>query len=392
MKRDKIFISYREANKESSEIALDLQRFFIEWGRDCELVKYSLSNSHPKQKIRDYLKASKYLLQLFTTDTDISEWMKFERDTFETMLDYEDEKIKFNDRFKVLYTSNTDMNSLAFTDTLALANSGLITLFKIDNEEDAQIFLKSIIFDERCQLEGTGPICLPACCKPKTYSQLPPSKQNIDNPYVRETEDYIHNFRIARNRGLKSVQPDKVALEHLVSRRIQDLKEGDNVSLVGFTLHRYTHPEGNLGPEFIKAIAERNANARLLVLNRNCRAAKERMRIESPLEIKSNKEKALLYKDNLAVETFYNDNAFYDGKVQLRFYSTPYSGVVIFEDLIFVEIYHLGDDGESTEEEKTICGRVPVMVIEKDSPFYRIFSSHFEQLWDSAVATPESCN
>ena len=33
--------------------------------------------------------------------------------------------------------------------------------------------------------------------------------------------------------------------------------------------------------------------------------------------------------------------------------------------MIFVEIYHLGDDGEATHEEKTICGRVPVLVIEK---------------------------
>ena len=117
-------------------------------------------------------------------------------------------------------------------------------------------------------------------------------------------------------------------------------------------MHRYTHPDGRIGGEFIKAVKDRGAKARLLLIDRNCRAAEERISIESPKDYdKGNRNtinKAILFKDNAAVENFYRKEDFFDGKVQLRFYNTPYAGVVIFRDLIFVEIYHLGHDGEGS--------------------------------------------
>lgn len=61
-------------------------------------------------------------------------------------------------------------------------------------------------------------------------------------------------------------------------------------------------------------------------------------------------------------------------------YQTPYVGLVIFDDMLLVEIYHLGDDGEE-KLDKNICGRVPVLFIRAGTSFYNLFKSHFEQVW-----------
>ena len=71
-------------------------------------------------------------------------------------------------------------------------------------------------------------------------------------------------------------------------------------------------------------------------------------------------------------------------------YQTPYVGMVLFDDIIFVEIYHLGNDGEKSEE-KTICGRVPVMVVRNESPFYKLFSTHFERVWEESDQDSSTC-
>lgn len=395
---ENIFISYKEDNEKSAEIALELREFFKRWGQDCELVAYSISNSPPKNEIRDKIKSSKYMLQLLTTDRKISDWMQWERDTFETVLSYDDnDPTTFGKRFKVLHTAETDFNSEEFSDIRALAKEGLLSLIPIDNEIKAQKLFKSIIFND-LSFKSTGEICLPECCKPKASSKIHKKKLGPDRFRIDDAYKYLKNFRIANSKGLKSVHPDNNSARNQIIEKIQQLKTGESVSLVGFTLHRYTHPDRTVGSEFVKAIKDRGAKAKLLLINRNCRAADERMRIESSEEYYTNKEHAILFDDNVKVETYYRNNNFFNGQVELKFYSTPYSGVVIFEDLIFVEIYHLGDDeenlvddNENLEPINTICGRVPVLVIEKGSPFYRIFSSHFDQLWDSASITIDTC-
>jgi len=388
MDRKNIFISYREKLQPSTEIALGLSEFFKEWGRKCDLIKYSIGNAPPLHKIVESIKSSNYLLQIFTSDTEMSEWMVRERVMFaQEHLG----NLKLDESIIVLYTSDTDPNNGYYKEFKVMADNGHLRFIKIDDEEDAQIFLKSIIFDDNCHLESSGPICLPPCCKPRIFSPMPGAKRQSDTPSFIEIEDLFSSFRIARSKGLKSVKPDNRSVEDQILQKINQLQEGDMVSIIGFTLHRFTHPSRTIGAEFVKAVRNRNAKARLLLLNRSCRAADERMRIESPDDYASGKENAILYKDNVAVESFYREKDFFGGNVELKFYSTPYSGVMIFYDIIFVEVYHLGDDGESEADENTICGRVPVMVIENNSPFYRIFSSHFNQLWAGAVDAPDSC-
>ena len=293
MDHKNIFISYREKLSPSAEIALDLSKFFKQWGRQCNLVKYSQGNAPPLHKIVESIKSSNYLLQIFTTDTEMSGWMMRERSMFEQE---HYGNLKLDESIIVLYTSETDQSNEIYNEIKVLANHGYLRFIQIDDEEEAQIFLTSIIFDEICQLENFGPICLPPCCKPRKFSPMPDARPTSDTvaPSLFEVEDLFSSFRIARSKGLKSVRPDNRSVENQILKRMNRLQEGDMVSIIGFTLHRFTHPTRTIGADFVKAVRDRNARARLLLLNRSCRAADERMRIESADDYASGKENAIL--------------------------------------------------------------------------------------------------
>ena len=371
---DPIFISFNERDAKSESIAVDLEKFFQLWGRQCDLILHKRSMANIRDTIRKGVDESKLMLQLFTKNSSPTPWMEQEFDWFR--------ENNGRNAVKYLFTEDTDKADPYQRNLQAEAKKGKIAYVKIDDAIEADRFLSSILFDKNYACPGSGKIVLPPFCQQTKRS---------DEISLQELEEFIKNFRHASNRGLVSVYPNKDEPKVRIESRIESMKEGELVRMIGFTLHRYVHPENKkgLGKIFVEAI-QRGVEAKLLILKRSCSAAKERMRIESDALNEDDYANAILSKDNIAVsEYFLKENEFAD-KVEIRYYKTPYVGMVLFDDVIFVEIYHLGDDNKEIEE-LTICGRVPVLVVRNNSPFYNIFSSHFDRVWEGSDQDPTTC-
>ena len=213
-------------------------------------------------------------------------------------------------------------------------------------------------------MERMGEFTLPSFCR---------SKKTIIPSYT-EVGTFFKNFLDASQRGLDSVLPDKEPTMPLLAAGLKALERGERVRMIGFTLRRYTDPEKGISGFAFREAVERGVVAQLLQLDPKCAAAKERVRIESPGK---NFETTPFFKDGAWVRLSYEDRP----NVSFRKYATPYVGAVLLPNMAFVEIYHLGNDGEGAND--TICGRVPIMVIRSNTPFYRLFSTHFDTFWNA---------
>lgn len=371
-KKDGVFISFHDEITESIKIAQELERFFKQWGHYCELVRHTKTTTVTERKIKDNLRACRWFLQLFTTDPSPSDWMNRERRWFEGMYD---EKLDLKDVVKFLYTADSRRKGKEFQKIKAQADEGKIDFIQIDSEDKAKNVLPAILFDGYLGKDQIGDVVLPECCR----KPIDPNEIQL-----KALEDFIGNFRHANTRGLVSVLPDKWKTLEPLKSQFQQAKEGDEIRMIGFTLNRYVFSEDEdreaATGAYFKSAIERGGTARLLLLDQNFHAAKERVKIESPGEYFKN---TVFYNDSVEVNNFYKQGQ-YTQKVKIKYYKTPYVGMVLFRDRIFVELYHLGHDGEKDEKAKkrTICGRVPVLVIKKDSPFYKLFDSHFERIWE----------
>ncbi|MCX5886333.1 MAG: hypothetical protein NT096_10565 [Proteobacteria bacterium] len=368
-----IFISYHEGIPESRKIAVELEQFFKKWGHRCKLIIHSRTTKVTEDAIMEELGKSTWLLQLFTTDPESSKWMERERLWFEGK---HHGKLNLKDAIKVLFTKDTPREDSSFNNLNAQAELGKLHLIQIDDPDQAQKTLSSIVFDKYFEDDQIGDIVLPECCR------KPPDPDEIQ---LQALELFINNFRQANRRGLVSVYPDKWRTLDQIKSHLEQLNNGDSVRMMGFTLHRYVvsdvKKEGGTG-KYFKAAINRGATARLLLLDQNCPAAIERVKIENPEKDFPN---TVFYNDSVEVNNSYKEEKYRDCVLR-KFYKTPYVGLVLFKDEIFVELYHLGHDGEKDKSgmKETICGRVPVLVIKKDSPFYKLFDSHFERVWEIA--------
>lgn len=379
-----VFISFHENNLTSRDIVNDLIEYFESWGRKTEVVMYDQSSIIPRNKIRNKIKISKFLLQVFTTDPEISSWMEHERSIFEGM---HHDKLGDNmkDYIKILYTSDTPKDSKYFKSLQSKIDAGLITMTKIDDEDQSKRLITSVLFDgsfapNPANLKAN--FTLPKCC---TIRQRTPEPPVVD---IQNVKIFIDNYLSAYEKGLIAIYPDKKEATTSIERRLLKCKK-EEIRMVGFTLRRYVdftpqyhkNKKGKIGYAFLQAI-KNGTTAKLLILDRKCSAANERMSIESKDEYKKDKTKAVLYEDNKIVQELCENEPLYKKSVELAFYKTPYTGIVIFNDRLFVENYTLGDDGEENNDKgETICGRVPVLEIKSDSPYYRLYESHFDRAW-----------
>jgi len=381
-----IFISYHEKNRKSVEIADQLRRFFESWKRPCKQVAFNRDKRVPRTQILEDLASSCTLLQVFTSDAEASKWMEYERAAFEGM------RVGFDlrDSVKVLYTSETHKNIFGDETVLSSWNeiqshaaAGLLDLVKIDDEAEASRLLVSILFDgTHSPKQPEAKLLLPECCCPPKQ----PAEPDINE--LKSLKDFLFNYIDAYDLGLMCVYRDKDEAMDQIKHRLKELKDGELVRMMGFTLHRYVHPlrpkdKQGTGVVFEQAI-KNGAIARILLLDRESDAARERMKIESPEEYKKDISEAVLYRDSEAVETYYRGKELYGGRIEIFYYQTPYVGMVLFENCIFVEIYHLGEDPMDVTKNATICGKVPVLRIKENSQFYRIFNSHFERQYKIA--------
>jgi len=210
-----------------------------------------------------------------------------------------------------------------------------------------------------------------------------------------EIGEMFEGFAKAIQQGLIKVYPDKNMAMQQIAENFRSLTRNSQMKMLGFTLRRYIDgTENNFRALFKTAIEKKDCRLQILTLNPKCTAAVERMHIESPKEFEKDKSrgsKTVFFKDRKAVVEYCVENGWYMGKgqknkVEMKTYHTPYIGLVIFDEEIFIEIYHLGNNGERMEqtEERTICGRVPVFVVRRDTPFYKLFNSHFDTVWKNA--------
>ena len=380
---DAIFISFHEGIPESLDIAHQLQEFFKGWGRECSLVMSQKKKAPPEKTIHEELMRTSIFLQLFTVDPEPSDWMKEEMSLFGYEIGRRNPSPHRGDVVKYLYTQDT-VNALEtdggpdrfshFRSIQTQTKEGRLHLVRIDQPEDAQRLLSAILFEDRYPGKDFGDIVLPECCRQDTALDYK----------LQDLRTFLGNFVDAYERGLKGVFAVREKAQRQIEAALHSLKPKEMARMIGFTLRSYVDPDkGGTGRAFEAAMG-RGAEARLLLLNPNSQAGRQRMAIESP-GVPSNK--TTLCQDSQEVAKKYAGDEWKE-KVKIRYYSTPYFGMVLFPDRAFVEIYHLGHDGEKEEEGKgeLICGRVPIMVLQKGTPFYRLFASHFDSIWHMSRA------
>jgi hypothetical protein len=369
----KLFISYKIGDERSIEIINHLQAFFSSWGIECYVAELAEDTRSPEGSILENLQASQYLIQILNNQGRPSRWMREEWD-IATVLQRTKNGIQ---AIYAFYTSETPINTRPYRTYLNFRKEGKHRIVNIDKDKrELQAIFKSILIDANALNKKHGEIILPEFC----YSPRPPADINL-----KLFEDFLDNFKHAYNKGLTKIFPDKDSSTEWLSQRMSNMKKGEKVRMLGFTLFRYVYPNSDrrIGNIFEEKILKDNCTAELLIIDRACKAAHERMKIETPTEYKKNNpNSALLYKDNGKVIRKFSLKK-WNGKISLKKYKSPYVGLVLFNDMILVEIYHLGDDGEHRTN-KNICGRVPILLIRSGTSFYKLFDSHFTNVWKIA--------
>jgi hypothetical protein len=361
-----IFLSFYEASEDSWEIIQQLTAFFSDWNLIPCVVRDNDGTEPPKEKMRSSLIKSRFLLQLFTNHENTRKWMFWEWETFVTA---KQTSGLSHEKPIVLYTTETDMNDESFRLLKLAIDEGTVKACKINNDSEVRSLLGGILGKTGQLRENRhGRFELPPFCQPAVATE----QMTWD-----VVEGFIRNFRGASMKGLERFYADREELIPDLKKRLQD--EKGLVRMVGFTLRDYLlHPEPgsadsvDLGSVFELAV-EKGANAKLLLLNRDCEAAKERARIETP---DKTYEESLFYTNSCKVSNYYEGKE----RVRIQYYDTPYIGLILFEDEAYVEIYHLG----KRHPDKDICGRVPILGVKRrnEPGLYELFDRHFNSVWN----------
>jgi len=360
-----IFISYHENLDESFFIAEELKEYYEKWGLRCVLIKDKRSISDPRQTIAKALGETDFLLQLYTNDPSPTDWMQREWEQYEIIRMSKNMK----ENRAVLHTKDTNLNDPFFEKFIKKGKSGELLVWQIDDEKDCRVAVETILEHSKRLVEPHGKVVLPEFC----LSRIP----HLRGLRSSQVANFFHNFYEANLKGLECVYPDRLAALGSVEQKINSLREGEKVRMLGITLKRYVLPDPehpkSTGKYFESAI-ERGAEADLLQLNPKCPAAKHRAEIETPDKAY---EKSTLFTEGEAVRSFYKNKPEFNGKVKIEFYDFPYVGILLFKDEIYIELYHVGKELQFPN----ICGHVPILVARKDSDFYKLFESHFVSLW-----------
>jgi len=364
-RKKSIFLSYHEKSLKSSLIVNQLEEFFKSWKISCHHIKWQETTSPPEPIIIEALKKSDYFIQIFTDKPGLSKWMITEWTTWNLLISGLSPK-KFQINPIVFYTKDTNFDIKAFDEIRIHRDTGKLRVVQIDNSDEAEPTLLGILKETGSLPRRHGKICLPECC------------EKNDGPkgiQVHHLNRFLKNFYDASHKGLECVYPDRKAAWQSLIDRITILQKNEEVRFIGFTLKRYVHPshQDGIGEKFESAIRHENVTAKFLILDRYCRAAVERSKIESKGEKHLN---SLLFRDNKDVYDYWKK----EKNVEIRFYRSPYAGMVLFNDLAFVELYHLGDD----IADENMCGHVPILQIRGDNPFYLIFERHFNNIWKNS--------
>jgi len=356
---ERMFISYKESDNESINIAKQLRIYLEPWGIECVIIKnksYEGEND-VKKIIFAELGRSNYFLQILAS-MPRSDYMQIEWETAQAQ--YNLGLIK---KPIVLHTDIVD-NFGRGCDYHAT---------RIGDEDGIQALLKGML-KHKFYMQPRK-LYLPECFRRKKRDE------RIVFNNIDELLKYLENFKDVHDRGLERIYPSsKSIIERIENKFIELSKQPKKeVRLLGFTLKRFVIPDEDkpIGKAF-KAAIDEGATAKLLLLDRECQAARERTSIESP--DKPHKDSLLVTDNQKVVREYTHDE--YKGKVDIRYYETPYFGMVLFEDEAFVETYNLGTEisGESLKE--GFCGKVPIMLIRRGCDLYPLFESHFENVWN----------
>ncbi|HEX5736838.1 MAG TPA: hypothetical protein VF131_28660 [Blastocatellia bacterium] len=363
-----VFLSYYSGNNKSIEIKNKLAEFLKDWKIKYFDFTEAQTLGSPEDHTLDNLKRARFFLQIFTDHNNSREWMREEWVAAKFFLRTSGFPME---RIVILHTNQTDLKHRTFNQLRGWLEWLRIPKYNLDDEKQVQNCLYAILIETgRIIHEKHGEVRMP------TFTQPPVVAERITLEVV---EEFISNFKDVSKKGLERFYADREELTPRLEKKLKELKDSRGlIRMLGFTLNDYVFPKKEgLGTLFRSAI-KNHAKARLLLLDRNCKAARDRAKIESP-GIKY--EQSKFYTDSEPVCALYSQ----EPDVEIRHYDTPYLGLIICEDEAFVEIYHLGKKkgDEGKKEDQEICGHVPIWVVRNDGKhgLYQLFESHFEEVW-----------
>lgn len=365
-----LFLSYYSGSSKSVEIKDQLAHFLRDWKiRYFDFTETETLDS-PENSMLENLRNARFFFQVFTDHDNSRKWMKEEWFAARALLRTAGFPME---RIVILHTTQTNLQDNTFRDMRNALDWLRIAKYNLDDEKQVQNLLYGILIETgRIINDKHGEIKLPTFGQPPVVS---------DQSTLKIVKEFLQNFEDVSRKGLERFYADREELLPQLERKLMGLKEGDDpVRMLGFTLHDYVFPKTRgLGTVFKKAI-RRGARARLLLLDRDCEAAKQRGKIESNVTVY---EKSKFYRESWPVCRLYS----IEQKVEIRHYHTPYVGLIIFDDEAYVEIYHLGkkEAPMGKEEDQEMCGQVPIWVVKNRGRggLYQLFESHFEKVWNN---------
>lgn len=389
-----VFLSYDEKLKNSIKIADELDRFFKSWEVTCHVIRKAEIKGDISSYINETISKSNWFIHIFTDNPNMSPWMKKELDMFKYI--HHNKLKEETAMWAAIFTPQYKMNEIYNNDSVIQHEiiAGKRDCISISNRQKLKNLLCSILVDKEKLLKKHGEVKIPDFGI--KIESIPDERDKINFEKLKE---FINNFHDSYEGGLECIYRDKNVAMKRILLHFEKLKQDDCVKMLGFTLRRYVHNKDRDGNDnypgqlFTEALNSQGCKAKLLLLHEECFAMHERSKIESPEEYDENDlSGTILYSDRNDVIKYCVDNKWYSKNrngdqniVSIKKYCTPYIGIVLFNEKAFVELYHLGKDPEAiSESKKTICGEVPVLVFKKGTTFYKIFESHFDNIWENA--------
>lgn len=350
--RDKLFLSFDENDESSLEMVNAAEVYFNSWNIDPIIIKKHTGINDPTEAVFDGLERANYFLQIMTAKQR-SYWMEKE----------------WNHIIGRAHAAKCSVFLFSKDGIDIDRDTRDVHHAKLGDEEAIQTQITKIL-KHRKDKESIGNCFLPKCFRNDQKAKL--EFKDID-----ELLDFIQNFKDVYGRGLIRIYPEKKDIADPIKRKLSALQPGDEVRMLGITLKSIVAPDGNdsVGYHLGEALTHNaNVKVRMLLLDRNCDAAKERAGIE---DRGVSYESTLLLTDSNKVRQHVADSSHKD-RFSIVDYKTPYCGMVLFKDEVFVEMYHIGDHLSKRE----LCGKVPILQIRKGYDLYEYFDSHFKNVWN----------
>jgi len=217
--------------------------------------------------------------------------------------------------------------------------------------------------------------------------------------YQRVTYKYFRLLEGAGKADILNIFPDREAAIKEIKTLIPSVRRG--IDILGIS-----HTDFIYDGEFrrnINSFIRSNIKIRALFLDKESKASSERTRRE---EAKDNIKDTQLYSDLVNCERFYDDlkkrlddlkkNPDQRTILQLEYnhYKTqPSLFIVIIDDVMFYEPYHLGIEKEEEGPFARCLGkRVPVIQVDTRARVFQIMKSHFEYIWQQSKKQAPSPN